>query len=89
MTIPRRVPPSAASTLESRLAAVEDQLAIRDLTARYNFAIDNRDLAAAAELFLLFSSNLIVVSFCCSSSLSLFLSLFLLPVMVSINPPAK
>ena len=51
MTIPRRVPPTAASTLESRLAAVEDQLAIRDLTARYNFAIDNRDLAAVAELF--------------------------------------
>jgi ketosteroid isomerase-like protein len=51
MTIPRRVPPTAANTLESRLAAVEDQLAIRDLTARYNFAIDNRDLAAAAELF--------------------------------------
>jgi ketosteroid isomerase-like protein len=51
MTIPRRVPPTAASTLESRLSAVEDQLAIRDLTARYNFAIDNRDLAAAAELF--------------------------------------
>ena len=51
MTIPRRVPPTATSTLESRLAAVEDQLAIRDLTARYNFAIDNRDLAAAAELF--------------------------------------
>jgi uncharacterized protein (TIGR02246 family) len=51
MSIPRRSPPSTDATLESRLAAVESQLAIRDLTARYNFAIDNRDLAAAAELF--------------------------------------
>ena len=38
-------------TLESRLAAVEDQLAIRDLTGRYNFAMDNRDLASASLLF--------------------------------------
>jgi uncharacterized protein (TIGR02246 family) len=51
MTIPNRAPPTATNTLESRLAAVEDQLAIRDLTARYNFAIDNRDLTAVAELF--------------------------------------
>jgi ketosteroid isomerase-like protein len=51
MSIPRREAPSASSTLERRLALVEDQLAIRDLTARYNFAIDARDLAAAAELF--------------------------------------
>jgi len=48
MTIPRRAPRTAASSLESRLAAVEDQLAIRDLTARYNFAIDNRDMAGGA-----------------------------------------
>ena len=51
MSIPRRVAPSASRTLESRIALVEDQLAIRDLTARYNFAINNRDLASAAELF--------------------------------------
>jgi ketosteroid isomerase-like protein len=51
MTIPHRVPPRAGQSLESRLAAVEDQLAIRDLTARYNFAIDSRDLASARLLF--------------------------------------
>jgi len=51
MTIPNRVPAAADRSLESRLAAVEDQLAIRDLTARYNFAIDNRDLASARLLF--------------------------------------
>lgn len=51
MTIPNRVPPAADRSIESRLAAVEDQLAIRDLTARYNFAIDNRDLASARLLF--------------------------------------
>ncbi len=51
MAIPTRVPPAADRSLESRLAAVEDQLAIRDLTARYNFAMDNRDLASARLLF--------------------------------------
>jgi ketosteroid isomerase-like protein len=53
MSIPSRLKASAAAapTLESRLAAVEDQLAIRDLAARYNFAIDGRDLKAVGELF--------------------------------------
>lgn len=51
MPIPDRVAPAADRSLESRLVAVEDQLAIRDLTARYNFAMDNRDLAAARLLF--------------------------------------
>lgn len=51
MSIPPRIPPESNRTLEHRLALVEDQLAIRDLTARYNFAIDNRDLTAAAALF--------------------------------------
>lgn len=51
MNIPNRVPAAADRSLESRLAAIEDQLAIRDLTARYNFAIDNRDLASARLLF--------------------------------------
>lgn len=51
MSIPNRVPPAHDRSIESRLAAVEDQLAIRDLTARYNFAIDNRDLASARLLF--------------------------------------
>lgn len=51
MAIPNRVAPAANPTLESRLTLVEDQLAIRDLTARYNFAMDNRDLASASLLF--------------------------------------
>lgn len=51
MPIPPRVAPAATRSLESRLAAVEDQLAIRDLAARYNFAMDNRDLATARLLF--------------------------------------
>lgn len=51
MPIPSRVAPAATRSLESRLAAVEDQLAIRDLAARYNFAMDNRDLASARPLF--------------------------------------
>ena len=38
-------------TLESRLAEVEDRAAISELTARYNFSIDNRDLKAVGELF--------------------------------------
>jgi hypothetical protein len=51
MTIPNRVPTRAEKSLESRLTTVEDQLAIRDLTSRYNFVIDNRDLASARLLF--------------------------------------
>lgn len=51
MAIPNRATPPADRSMESRLAAVEDQLAIRDLTARYNFSIDNRDLASARLLF--------------------------------------
>ena len=51
MAIPNRVPPVAHQTLEGRLSALEDQLAIRDLTARYNFAMDNRDLDSASLLF--------------------------------------
>jgi hypothetical protein len=51
MSIPNRVAPPADSSPEQRLQRVEDQLAIRDLTARYNFAIDNRDLDAVRLLF--------------------------------------
>ena len=51
MSIPNRVAPPADSSPEERLQRVEDQLAIRDLTARYNFAIDNRDLDAVRLLF--------------------------------------
>ena len=42
---------STDRTLESRLTEVEDRLAIRELTGRYNFAMDNRDLKSAGELF--------------------------------------
>ena len=52
MAIPNRVAPAANQTLEARLTLVEDQIAIRDLTARYNFAMDNRDLASASLLFM-------------------------------------
>ncbi len=51
MAIPNRPAPAADRSVEARLTAVEDQLAIRDLTARYNFAIDNRDLASVGLLF--------------------------------------
>jgi uncharacterized protein (TIGR02246 family) len=51
MTVPARVAASPERRLESRLAEVEDRVAIRDLTARYNFAIDDRDLKAVGELF--------------------------------------
>jgi ketosteroid isomerase-like protein len=51
MSIPNRRALPAEPSLESRLRAVEDQLAIRDLTARYNFAIDNRDLDSVRLLF--------------------------------------
>ena len=50
MTIPSRVPNTDRS-IESRLNEVEDRLAIRDLTARYNFATDDRDLKAVVALF--------------------------------------
>ena len=51
MSIPTRTAPVAARTLEARLTEVEDRLAIQDLVARYNFAIDNRDLATVGGLF--------------------------------------
>ena len=51
MTIPTRVAASPERTLESRLTEVEDRMAIRELTARYNFAIDDRDLKTVGELF--------------------------------------
>lgn len=51
MSIPNRTAAPADSSLEERLRRVEDQLAIRDLTARYNFAIDNRDLDSVRLLF--------------------------------------
>jgi ketosteroid isomerase-like protein len=51
MTVSARVAASPERSLESRLAEVEDRVAIRDLTARYNFAIDDRDLQAVGELF--------------------------------------
>jgi ketosteroid isomerase-like protein len=50
MTIPTRVA-NADRSIESRLTEVEDRLAIRDLTARYNFATDDRDLKAVVALF--------------------------------------
>lgn len=39
------------SELDSRLRRVADELEIRNLVARYVFAIDDRDLAAVAGLF--------------------------------------
>ena len=51
MSIPPSRLASAERTLESRLTEVEDRLAIRELTGRYNFAMDNRDLISAGELF--------------------------------------
>ena len=42
---------ASSSTLEARLAAVEDRLAIRELVSRYCFAIDDRDLVAVGALF--------------------------------------
>jgi len=50
MTIPGRVP-GADRSIESRLTEAEDRLAICDLTARYNFATDDRDLTAVVSLF--------------------------------------
>jgi len=51
MTIPIRTAPSPTRSLESRLSEVEDRLAIKDLVARYNFNMDNRDLASVRHLF--------------------------------------
>ena len=51
MSVPTRTAPADGRTLEERLAEVEDRLALQDLVARYNFAIDNRDLATVAGLF--------------------------------------
>ena len=51
MSIPTRTAPASGRTLEARLADVEDRLSLQDLVARYNFAIDNRDLAKVAGLF--------------------------------------
>ena len=50
MTIPARVA-STGRSLEDRLTEVEDRTAIRELTARYNFATDDRDLKTVAGLF--------------------------------------
>ena len=50
MGIPIRIA-NAERSLEARLTEVEDRLAIRDLTARYNFATDDRDLKAVVALF--------------------------------------
>ena len=41
----------ARDTLESRLAEVEDRLAIRELISRYCFSIDDHDLQAVGDLF--------------------------------------
>lgn len=38
-------------TLEARLTQVEDRVALRELISRYNFAIDDRDLATVGSLF--------------------------------------
>ena len=53
-----RTPPSEKTmqqgpdhSLQSRLTAVEDRLAISELLARYCFCIDNRDLTGVGALF--------------------------------------
>lgn len=51
MSFPLREPTPALRSLESRLTEVEDRTAIHDLTARYNFSIDSRDLEAVGALF--------------------------------------
>jgi ketosteroid isomerase-like protein len=50
MTIPSRVANTERSP-EDRLTEVEDRMAIRELTARYNFATDDRDLKTVVGLF--------------------------------------
>ena len=42
---------ASQASLEQRLEAVEDRLAIRDLVARYVFAADDRDVTALTGLF--------------------------------------
>jgi ketosteroid isomerase-like protein len=42
---------SLPTTLEERVARVEDRLAIRELVSRYNMSIDDRDLATVGSLF--------------------------------------
>lgn len=42
---------SSSRTIEDRLTEVEDRLAIRELIARYCFAIDDRDLDTVGSLF--------------------------------------
>jgi len=49
MSLPSRLPPR--SSLEARLAEVEDRLAIQELVSRFYFEVDNRDLQAVGELF--------------------------------------
>ena len=53
MSLPSRprLPATGGRTLEERLAEVEDRAAILDLTSRYNFDIDGRDLASVGDLF--------------------------------------
>lgn len=51
MPIPNRAAATAPRSLEDRLTEVEDRLAITELTGRYNFCIDARDLDAAGLLF--------------------------------------
>ena len=50
MVIPSRIA-NAERSLEARLTEVEDRTAIRELTARYNFATDDRDLKTVVGLF--------------------------------------
>ena len=38
-------------TLEERVAHIEDRQALRELVSRYNFSIDDRDLATVGSLF--------------------------------------
>lgn len=51
MSLPRRTEPTASRSLEERLAEVEARQAIAELTGRYNFCVDGRDLDGAAALF--------------------------------------
>ena len=51
MSVPRRSEPPATRSLEDRLAEVEARQAIAELTGRYNFCVDGRDLEGAAALF--------------------------------------
>lgn len=51
MSLPRRTEPPANRSLEERLAEVEARQAIAELTGRYNFCVDGRNLEGAAALF--------------------------------------